>query len=285
MEDVIDVYEENVEDIIDIQNENVYYIPTGEIEITENGTHNVSKYVTANVNVQPSKDVIKITDNGTYDVADYKQANVQTPGYQMSDIYANLTNDNHDLYWQNSMLKIPPVIQVDGATNISYAFNGCDVLNEITLNFTNCNESVNITGLFSASDIKNAILTADELTYSGSNHPTTFGTATDLKISNVKASKAGTTASYTYEGLNNNSLINIEIGDFLNEVVDIGRIRTMINLDDAINLTEQSLVNIINSLGTSSDSRTNILNLGDTNIAKLSEEELQIITDKGWTYQ
>lgn len=45
-------------------------ITTGEIEITENGKHDVAKYASANVNVQPNLATKEITANGTYNASD-----------------------------------------------------------------------------------------------------------------------------------------------------------------------------------------------------------------------
>ena len=51
------------------------------------------------------------------------------------------------------------------------------------------------------------------------------------------------------------------------------------------NLTHDSLMSIINALADKSSSTgTYKLNIGSTNIAKLTAEELQIIENKGWTY-
>ena len=62
-----------------------YIKPAGSVSITENGTHNVKEYETANVNVSIPSDYIKpsgsleITENGTVDVKYYETANVNVP--------------------------------------------------------------------------------------------------------------------------------------------------------------------------------------------------------------
>lgn len=43
-----------------------YVIPTGSVEITENGSHDVSGYASATVNVEPELEEITITENGEY---------------------------------------------------------------------------------------------------------------------------------------------------------------------------------------------------------------------------
>ena len=62
-----------------------------------------------------------------------------------------------------------------------------------------------------------------------------------------------------------------------------GTINYNLDFSNAKGLTKQSLLNIINALVPQEEGVTKTLNLGSTNIAKLSEEEIAIATSKGWT--
>lgn len=67
----------------------------------------------------------------------------------------------------------------------------------------------------------------------------------------------------------------------LENVVGGIRYGKSINFSDCTKLTHDSLVNIITAL--SNTSIANTLTLGATNLAKLTDEEKKIATDKGWT--
>lgn len=68
------------------------------------------------------------------------------------------------------------------------------------------------------------------------------------------------------------SLINLEI---------IGTIQISINLSDCVNLSVASLLNVLNALVPTTSTKT--VNFGATNLAKLTEEQIAIGVNKGWT--
>lgn len=58
-------------------------------------------------------------------------------------------------------------------------------------------------------------------------------------------------------------------------------LKVKLDMSDSVNLTYRSLMNIINNLAEVSTTTT--LTLGETNLAKLSEDDIAIAINKGWS--
>lgn len=112
-------------------------VPTGSINITENGTVDVTNYAEANVNMPVPTGSINITENGTVNVADYAEANVNVQSSSNYNIKANVTG--------NTALRIYEFIEEIGSISItigSTLFQGCTNLKTI--------EEINSTGTMSS---------------------------------------------------------------------------------------------------------------------------------------
>jgi hypothetical protein len=91
------------------------------------------------------------------------------------------------------------------------------------------------------------------------------------QIERIKSIKFGTSC-----GINN----IFTSASKLKDITVIGSIYLMANFKDCTLLTHDSLMSIINSLGYVSNKS---LTLGETNLAKLTDAEKAIATQKGWT--
>lgn len=113
--------------------------PTGTIQITENGTHDVKQYASAEVQVpNPSTGSQTFTENGTYDVTSLAEAvvNVQASGGDtLADRFTNKLTE-----YSNDEITTLPTSAFNGCSNLTsidlpnltsigaYCFSGCSKL-------------------------------------------------------------------------------------------------------------------------------------------------------------
>lgn len=297
MEDIITIIDEAFEEETEVQEENIYYIPSGEVDINSNGVYDVTKYSQANVNVQPSKDTLEITDNGMYDVTDYKNANVQTSGYSMSDIFdTNVTSDNVEYFARDTLYKLqPPEISVPDGMDISRMFADTGIIKSVVLKLGNADFSTKY-NIFSGDNTLESIRIYSDTEITVNNNSTSNGYAPifddnrnrfknlkTLQLINVAVSGKNVffDNSMTFQFCPN--IENLDLGIYLSKFST--GYDGSIDFSKNIKLTHQSLLNIINSIPENTKSTKLTLKLGETNLAKLSEEEKQSISDKGWIYE
>lgn len=113
----INITENGSHDVTNYANAEVNVVATGTIDITENGTHDVANYGTANVNVVPTG-TIDITENGSHDVANYGTANVNVDIGVFPTGTLNITaNGDYDVTnYANTSVNVP---QPSGSTTIT----------------------------------------------------------------------------------------------------------------------------------------------------------------------
>lgn len=101
--------------------------PSGAINITENGTHDVTRYAEAVVDVptpQPTGS-ITITENGTHDVAEYAEAVVNVEGTGAGGTLAD--------FQKTGAIVDSIAMVVTNMQSLSMTFAGCSALSSITL--------------------------------------------------------------------------------------------------------------------------------------------------------
>lgn len=186
---------------------------------------------------------------------------------------SNVTNMNH-MFWNCWNMVEVDVSSFDtsNVTNMYNMFNGCWDLTSLDLSHFDTGNVTDMYGMFNGCK-----------------------SLTSLNVSNFDISKIST-MSYMFQGcekLTELDLSSFDVGNvsyFTNTFAECSalthfqapkNINRTIAFGDCPNLTHDSLMSIINNLAIVTVNRT--LGLGETNLAKLSEEEIAIATNKGWT--
>ena len=267
-----------------------YIIPNGDINIIENGTYDVTDKINAIVNIPEKKLGSKIiTENGTYKASDdnldgYSEVEVATSGVDINeyfkptiqggDMYGNPgwsktflkfrsplivegTNAKR-LFYQYPLEKLPDLLETDKITNMENMFGVCELIK--TIPNINTSNVTNMSEMFYGCIVLETLPKLNCSNVERINDIVTNCT----KLQNIggfenlgQAYKTTMAANYYYYTL---KLSNNE-------------------------LTHDSLMNVINNLYDIKSKGCNpqSLVLGSTNISKLSAEELQICTERGWS--
>lgn len=132
------------------------------------------------------------------------------------------------------------------ATNMSYMFNGCQRLKRLDLSHFVTSKVTNFNSMFNG-----------------------CFSLYDVDFSNLDTSGATTTPITMFSYCPN--LTNLKVG----------KINKSFKFSDCNRLSHESLLNVIAALEATEDALT--LTIGSTNLKKLTEEEIAVATEKGWT--
>ena len=188
----INITENGSHDVTNYANAEVNVVATGTIDITENGTHDVANYGTANVNVVPTG-TINITENGEHDVANYGTANVNVVPTGTIDI---TENGSHDVTnYGTANVNVDVGVFPTGTLNIT-ANGDYDVTNyaNTSVNVPQPSGSTTITanGTYDITDYASAVVDVP----GGITVPTSVSFAQDSWETIAAISEAGLAAQY-----------------------------------------------------------------------------------------
>lgn len=286
----------------------------GNKTITENGTYeaktdNLDGYDKVDVDIYINKLGTKtITTNGTYKATDdnvdgYSEVVVSTSGVDINDYYDTNNNYSGDI---RLYIKEIPTLNTENLTNMSQFFNTCQNLT----NIPNINTS-NVTNMYVMFGSCKKLKTIPALdTSKVINMSNMFAACQSLieipelytnNVVDMSSMFNGCASLKTIPKLNFESVTNLS--RFLsgaNNVVNIGGFENLgaaysttksenynyyrLDLTSCTKLTHESLMNVINNLYDikTKGCKAQSLRLGATNLAKLTAEEIQIATDKGF---
>lgn len=187
-------------------------------------------------------------------------------------------------------LRVVPPINAPLVQSMNYLFQGCSSLEEVEITTGPSLKTAEY--MFQATAIKTAPLFD---TSGVTSFRTMFENCPGIEsVPTYNMSKA-TNVSYMFQGCT--GLTGLPRFDWSNvttgganaftrcsALTDLGGfqgMKTALTLSACTKLTHDSLMNVINNLGTPTTSQT--LTLGATNLAKLTDEEIEIAVNKGWT--
>ena len=234
----------------------------------------------------PITDKKIITENGTYKASDdnldgYSEVEVATSGVDINEYFKPTIQGGNDYTWRDSFIKFRSPLIVEG-TNGYYMFN--DYAFETTPALIGTEKLTSATQMFYGSNYLKYVQDFD--TSNVTNMYSMFQYSSNLvTVPKLNASKVIVVANM----FNNcNNLTNLGGLENLGQAYDTTKSANYssykLDLSYSKKLTHDSLMNVINNLYDIKSKGCNPqgLVLGSTNISKLSAEEINACTSKGW---
>ena len=210
---------------------------------------------------------------------------------------SNMTNMKSMFYYCNSLTALDVSgLNTSNVTNMQSMFNNCSSLTSIDVSNFNTSSVTDMSNMFYSCKSLNSLNLSNFDTSKVTNMSYMFHSCwaiTNINISNFNTSNVtnmGNMIFYSYNLKTVNGTIDMQnvtnARDMLEycsalEEVHIHNLGIDLKLSNSPKLTHDCLVELINNLQTVTSTKT--LTLGSTNLAKLTDEEKQVATNKGWT--
>lgn len=221
------------------------------------------------------------------DTSDYTQMNYMFSGYSSLTAIPQLdttkvVNMNH-LFSECSSLISIPLLNTSNVTNMGAMFSECRALTTIPL--LNTSNVTDMGSMFSYSTSLTTIPQLDTSKVTSMGYMffncislTTIPKLDTSKVTNISNIVSGCRTLTTLGGFTN-------LGQAYSTTANASYGNYVLSLSSSSNITYESLMNVINNLYdiAAKGCKPQKLILGTTNLSKLTEEEIAIATNKGWT--
>lgn len=238
-------------------------IETEELSVSENGTYEAGE------DKAYSKVTVKVTEPlGTVKIADYGikfaySSFREVPEWVDFEGVTDMSN-----MFKSSGIQTIPLLDTSKVTNMESMFNLCFSLQTIPLMDTS--SVTNMATMFQWDDNLKSIPQID--TSKVSNIHNMFNSCSSLvSIGELNMSSV----DFNTTGMFSGCYALTDLGGFPG-------LHCELNLSYSSNLTVESLMNVINKMDDVT-ANPQTLNLGSTNLAKLTEAQIAVATNKGWT--
>ena len=234
----------------------------------------------------PITDKKIITENGTYKASDdnldgYSEVEVATSGVDINEYFKPTIQGGYGYGWRDSFIKFRSPLIVEG-TNGYYMFN--DYAFETTPALIGTEKLTSATQMFYGSNYLKYVQDFD--TSNVTNMYSMFQYSSNLvTVPKLNASKVIVVANMFNNCSNLTNLGGLEnLGQAYDTTKSANYSSYKLDLSTSEKLTHDSLMNVINNLYDIKSKGCNPqgLVLGSTNISKLSAEEINACTSKGW---